>query len=193
MFEREMVVRALARALLSIEAGDSVRVLEAMAGAALRRMRAGDWRLRAGGGLPGAADAMPPGAAGYRSAPGTSGRQEPAAGGLAEAAVAFAGVPDGRAPDTADPDPRCVAMCDRIARRAVSGALADLTRGANAWHRVGEAPAWAHGATPVAEVGPYLFYRLADQRVVDAPPAAAHDDDGEAIMPSATWMGGRVV
>jgi N-acetylmuramoyl-L-alanine amidase len=148
MVEQEIVVRSLARTLLGIEAGDSVRVLEAMAGAVLRRMRAGDTRLGS------------------------------ARHGLAEAPARF------------EPEPRRVEMCERIARRAVSGALADATRGANAWHRVGEAPPWARCATPVAEIGPFLFYRLADPHAVDGRAPAPHHDDRP---PSAeAWMGGRV-
>jgi N-acetylmuramoyl-L-alanine amidase len=52
-----------------------------------------------------------------------------------------------------------VALCRRVARRALRGCLADPTRGANAFHRIEASPEWARGLLPVATFGPYLFYR----------------------------------
>jgi hypothetical protein len=53
------------------------------------------------------------------------------------------------------------AMYRRVARRALSGALHDPTRGATAFHHVDEMPAWARHRAPVAIYGPFLFYLLA--------------------------------
>ena len=54
---------------------------------------------------------------------------------------------------------RRLALCRRIARRALRGSLADPTQGANAFHRIEASPAWARPLLPVAAYGPYLFYR----------------------------------
>jgi hypothetical protein len=63
---------------------------------------------------------------------------------------------DGRAID----DFGCrLALCRRVARRALRGSLSDPTRGANAFHRIEASPDWARGLLPVATYGPYLFYR----------------------------------
>lgn len=52
-----------------------------------------------------------------------------------------------------------LALCRRVARRALRGSLSDPTRGANAFHRIEASPEWARGLLPVATYGPYLFYR----------------------------------
>jgi hypothetical protein len=52
-----------------------------------------------------------------------------------------------------------IALCRRVARRALRGSLTDPTRGANAFHRIEASPDWARGLLPVATYGPYLFYR----------------------------------
>jgi hypothetical protein len=52
-----------------------------------------------------------------------------------------------------------LALCRRVARRALRGSLADPTRGANAFHQIEASPDWARGLLPVATFGPYLFYR----------------------------------
>lgn len=72
---------------------------------------------------------------------------------------------------------REVEMCRRIARRALGGCLPDRTRGATAFHRAGEEPAWARGQIPVAEIGPFLFYRLpaSGQRPLGPPIAELPD------------------
>lgn len=61
------------------------------------------------------------------------------------------------APRAGSSDP-AFAIAQRIARRALSGALPDVTGGAVRFHRGSESPAWAAGLAPVAEVGDLLFY-----------------------------------
>jgi spore germination cell wall hydrolase CwlJ-like protein len=50
------------------------------------------------------------------------------------------------------------AICVRIARRAVAGALADPTDGATHYHAEGLAPPWAAGREPAAVIGRHKFY-----------------------------------
>jgi N-acetylmuramoyl-L-alanine amidase len=59
------------------------------------------------------------------------------------------------APPLGDPG---LAMCRRIAARALAGLLADPTRGATHHHAEEELPAWAVARTPCAELGGFLFY-----------------------------------
>jgi len=47
----------------------------------------------------------------------------------------------------------------RIASRAVRGALADPTNGADHYHTRTVSPAWSLGKAPVAEIGGHLFFR----------------------------------
>jgi N-acetylmuramoyl-L-alanine amidase len=54
-----------------------------------------------------------------------------------------------------------LAICRRVARRALRGTLVDPTRGATAWHRVEVSPAWSRDLLPIGMFGPFLFYRLA--------------------------------
>jgi N-acetylmuramoyl-L-alanine amidase len=54
---------------------------------------------------------------------------------------------------------RRLAMCRRVARRALRGSLAGPTGGANAFHRIEAGPPWARPLLPIAMYGPYLFYR----------------------------------
>jgi N-acetylmuramoyl-L-alanine amidase len=56
---------------------------------------------------------------------------------------------------------REVAICRRVARRALRGSLVDPTRGATAWHRIEVSPAWSRDLLPIGMFGPFLFYRLA--------------------------------
>jgi len=51
-----------------------------------------------------------------------------------------------------------LAMCRRVAARAVAGALPDPTGGALLWHAGDALPAWALGRVPVAEAGGLAFY-----------------------------------
>lgn len=52
-----------------------------------------------------------------------------------------------------------LAMCRRIAARAVAGSLPDATGGATHWHAAEELPAWAIGQAAVAEIGGLVFYK----------------------------------
>lgn len=51
------------------------------------------------------------------------------------------------------------AICLRIAKRALGGALPDITNGATHYHAKGCSPSWAREMQPCAEVGRHLFYR----------------------------------
>jgi spore germination cell wall hydrolase CwlJ-like protein len=51
-----------------------------------------------------------------------------------------------------------LAMCRRIATRAIAGLLADPTYGATHHHAEEELPVWARARTPCAELGGFLFY-----------------------------------
>lgn len=62
---------------------------------------------------------------------------------------------EGTPPPAADP---VFASCQRIARRAVNGALADPTGGAVRFHRLGIRPLWAAGREPGPLIGCFLFY-----------------------------------
>ena len=55
---------------------------------------------------------------------------------------------------------RRLAICRRIAARAVSGVLADPTNGATHYHGDDAQPSWAMTQVPIAEIGGLLFYRL---------------------------------
>lgn len=48
----------------------------------------------------------------------------------------------------------------RIARRALCGALPDITDGATNYHAAGTSPYWTQGQKPVAVIGRHIFYRL---------------------------------
>lgn len=48
----------------------------------------------------------------------------------------------------------------RIARRAVIGALEDITSGATHYHARSVSPYWAKKETPGAVIGAHIFYRL---------------------------------
>lgn len=53
-----------------------------------------------------------------------------------------------------------LAMCRRIAARAVAGSLPDPTGGATRWHEGAHLPAWAVGQVPTAELGGLVFYDM---------------------------------
>jgi len=61
-----------------------------------------------------------------------------------------------------DPPPAdaALAMCRRIAARALAGALADPTGGATHWHGPEHLPAWALTREAECEIGGLVFYRL---------------------------------
>ncbi|TCH97976.1 cell wall hydrolase [Roseococcus sp. SYP-B2431] len=65
--------------------------------------------------------------------------------------VRFAQPPEG--------DP-ALAVCRRVAARALSGALRDVTGQALHWHDAARQPGWALGRVPTAECGGLAFYRL---------------------------------
>ncbi len=50
----------------------------------------------------------------------------------------------------------------RIARRAVIGALEDITPGATHYHADYVKPYWAHGQTPTVTIGNHIFYTLVE-------------------------------
>ena len=66
----------------------------------------------------------------------------------------------GEAWDAAE-DSQTLAMCRRVAIRALAGTLPDLAPGATHWHALHALPAWAVGRMPVAETGGLALYRLA--------------------------------
>lgn len=50
-------------------------------------------------------------------------------------------------------------LCQRVAVRALTGFLPDITHGATHYHSKQVSPAWARKLTPVYEYGNHLFYR----------------------------------
>ncbi|TCZ55547.1 cell wall hydrolase [Roseicella aquatilis] len=63
-----------------------------------------------------------------------------------------------------------LAICRRVAARALAGALPDPTGGATHWHEAETLPGWALGQVPLAEIGGLVFYRL--EQVAGGPAAA---------------------
>ena len=55
-----------------------------------------------------------------------------------------------------------LAICRRVAARAMSGALPDPTGGATHFHDAATLPGWALGRPAVAEIGGLCFYRAED-------------------------------
>lgn len=53
-----------------------------------------------------------------------------------------------------------LAVCRRVAARAMSGALRDMIGQALHWHDEARQPGWALGRIPTAEFGGLAFYRL---------------------------------
>jgi hypothetical protein len=53
---------------------------------------------------------------------------------------------------------RSLAM--RTARRALAGSIDDPSRGALAFHRIGDMPAWARSARPLTQIGEIVFYAV---------------------------------
>lgn len=54
------------------------------------------------------------------------------------------------------------ATCKRIARRAVIGALRDITGGATHYHADYVDPYWAKGEKPITKIGRHIFYKLSE-------------------------------
>lgn len=61
-------------------------------------------------------------------------------------------------PPEGDPS---LAICRRVAARALAGTLPDLAAGATHFHRADALPGWAVGRMPLAETGGLALYRLA--------------------------------
>jgi len=61
------------------------------------------------------------------------------------------------APPPGDP---ALAICRRVAGRALAGTLGDPTGGATHWHPAERLPSWAVAKEPSAEIGGLVFYRL---------------------------------
>ena len=57
-----------------------------------------------------------------------------------------------------EPGHRVFDTCLRIARRAVSGCLSDVTKGATHYHTDNVNPPWSRGRPACAEIGRHLFY-----------------------------------
>jgi hypothetical protein len=53
------------------------------------------------------------------------------------------------------------AMALRTALRALAGCVEDPSRGALAFHRVGDMPEWARSAMPLTQIGGIVFYAAA--------------------------------
>lgn len=62
--------------------------------------------------------------------------------------------------DPATRDDPAYAICQRIAARAMAGALPDPTSGATHYHAADALPRWAVGQVPTAEAGGLVFYRM---------------------------------
>jgi N-acetylmuramoyl-L-alanine amidase len=60
------------------------------------------------------------------------------------------------------PGDGALAICRRIAARAVAGALPDPTGGATHVHDAAALPGWAVGRAASAEIGGFCFYRAED-------------------------------
>ncbi len=57
-----------------------------------------------------------------------------------------------------EPGHRVFDTCLRIARRAISGSIEDMTRGATHYHTSSVNPPWSKGRPACAEIGHHLFY-----------------------------------
>lgn len=57
-----------------------------------------------------------------------------------------------------EPGQRVFDTCVRIARRAVSGCLEDITKGATHYHTKAVTPPWSRGRGVCAEIGRHQFY-----------------------------------
>jgi spore germination cell wall hydrolase CwlJ-like protein len=55
-----------------------------------------------------------------------------------------------------------LAICRRVAARAIAGALPDPTGGATHFHDAAALPGWAIGRPASAEIGGLCFYRAED-------------------------------
>jgi spore germination cell wall hydrolase CwlJ-like protein len=62
-----------------------------------------------------------------------------------------------------DDDDLAFVTAQRLARRAVYGALDDITGGATHYHAAGMTPYWAETEKPVAVIGNHIFYKLTNE------------------------------
>lgn len=129
-------VETLALTLWGEAAGRPVRAIEALAALVMNRVRAGvpHWGL---------------GVAGVCRAPfqfACWNRNHPRHGLLWE-------IPPGDG---------ALAICRRVAARAVAGGLPDPTGGATHYHDAAVLPGWALGRPAAAEIGGFCFYRAED-------------------------------
>jgi hypothetical protein len=69
---------------------------------------------------------------------------------------------DPRSMDSVGPECEGFGVCLRMARRALSGHLADNTFSAIRFHKRGELPLWATGLVESAAIGGCLFYNNCD-------------------------------
>jgi spore germination cell wall hydrolase CwlJ-like protein len=60
------------------------------------------------------------------------------------------------------PGDGALAICRRVAARAVAGSLPDPTGGATHFHDASALPGWAIGRPASAEIGGFCFYRAED-------------------------------
>ena len=51
-------------------------------------------------------------------------------------------------------------LCLKIAEKALSGKLPDVTNGATHYHTKAISPYWARGESPCAVIGDHVFYRI---------------------------------
>ena len=136
----------LARTLHAEAAGCALRGVEALAALVLRRARL----------------AMACDEARLRFAQGTLARDAPAMiVAVCRAPFQFGCWRPGGAAWVAVPENAHLAMCRRVAARALAGALPDMAPGATHWHKAQSLPGWAVGRMPLAEAGGLALYRLA--------------------------------
>lgn len=129
-------VDTLARTLWGEARGESVRAMEAVAALVMNRVR----RARERGGWWWGGDVV-------------SVCRKPD-----QFACWAVGAPEQAGLQAVTPADPVFAVCQRIARRAVAGLLADPTGGATHLHKAGETPDWAQGRCACAEFGTLLFY-----------------------------------
>ena len=127
----------LARTLYGEARGESVRGKEAVAAVVMNRVR----RARASGGT-------------YW----WGGTVEDVCRGPWQFSCWNAGDPNRAKIEAVAADNRVFQTCQRIARRALAGTLADPTDGATHYHAKAANPPWARGKAPSAEIGGHLFY-----------------------------------
>ena len=163
----------LARTLYAEAGARPVRAIEALAALAVNRARA---VLQRPPRIPGAAPFAPGGHARLpdRGAPAVGPREMAAicrdpflfpSRNPRHPAHALLGAPHPAAP--------ALAMCRRVAARALSGALPDPTGGATHWHPADQLPGWAIAREASAEIAGLVLYRLQTGQAPARPAAPA--------------------